>query len=190
MFSGRRLKTQEELDVDDTSLPRRQKLPRRYEKLAEAEFHYDPKSMYHQHHYEAFNLAIISIKTRFEQLGYKTFSNIEQLLIKSCVGENADVELKAVCDFFGDDFEEAALACELQILRELFTQKGGSAASTTAVLRDVRTSLTASQGDLISSVWRLYQLLLVLPATNVTSERTFSALRRVKSYLRSIMAQA
>ena len=104
--------------------------------------------------------------------------------------QNADTELKAVCDFFGDDLKEATLACELQILRELFTQKGGSATPTTAVLRNVLTSLTASQGDLISSVWRLYQLLLVLPATNATSERTFSALRRVKSYLRRTMAQA
>ena len=28
-----------------------------------------------------------------------------------------------------------------------------------------------------------------MPATNVTSERSFSALRRVKSYLRSTMSQ-
>ena len=28
-----------------------------------------------------------------------------------------------------------------------------------------------------------------MPATNATSERSFSALRRVKSYLRTIMAQ-
>jgi hypothetical protein len=33
------------------------------------------------------------------------------------------------------------------------------------------------------------QLVLVMPATNATSERSFSALRRVKSYLRSTMLQ-
>ena len=33
------------------------------------------------------------------------------------------------------------------------------------------------------------KLLLVLPATNATSERSFSALRRVKNYLRSTMTQ-
>ena len=33
------------------------------------------------------------------------------------------------------------------------------------------------------------QLLLVMPATNATSERSFSALRRVKTYLRTTMTQ-
>ena len=33
------------------------------------------------------------------------------------------------------------------------------------------------------------KLLLVMPATNATSERSFSALRRVKTYLRSSMSQ-
>ena len=33
------------------------------------------------------------------------------------------------------------------------------------------------------------QLILVMPATNATSERSFSALRRVKNYLRSTMTQ-
>ena len=32
-------------------------------------------------------------------------------------------------------------------------------------------------------------LILIVPATNATSERSFSALRRVKTYLRSTMSQ-
>ncbi len=42
---------------------------------------------------------------------------------------------------------------------------------------------------LISEVEILVKLVLVMPATNATSERTFSALRRVKTYLRSTMSQ-
>ena len=34
-----------------------------------------------------------------------------------------------------------------------------------------------------------FHILLVIPATNATSERSFSALRRIKSYLRSTMTQ-
>ena len=37
--------------------------------------------------------------------------------------------------------------------------------------------------------WILIIILLVIPAANATSERTFSALRRVKTYLRSTMTQ-
>ena len=40
-----------------------------------------------------------------------------------------------------------------------------------------------------SNVWILLKLLLVKPATNATSERSFSALRRIKTYLRTTMTQ-
>ena len=36
---------------------------------------------------------------------------------------------------------------------------------------------------------RVVTLVLVVPATNTTSERSFSALRRVKTYLRSTIRQ-
>ena len=41
----------------------------------------------------------------------------------------------------------------------------------------------------MSQVTKLLKLLLVMPATNAESERSFSALRRLKSYLRSTMSQ-
>ena len=40
-----------------------------------------------------------------------------------------------------------------------------------------------------SEVLTLIKLLLVMPASNATSERSFSALRRVKTYLRTTMTQ-
>ena len=48
---------------------------------------------------------------------------------------------------------------------------------------------SSSQTDLMSQVSRLMQSVLVMPATNASSERSFSALRRVKSYLRCTMGQ-
>ena len=38
-------------------------------------------------------------------------------------------------------------------------------------------------------VCKLVRLLLVMPATNAQSERSFSAVRRIKTYLRSRMSQ-
>ena len=42
----------------------------------------------------------------------------------------------------------------------------------------------------MSTACKLLQLLLVMPATNAMSERTFSALKRIKTYLRRTMMQA
>ncbi len=41
----------------------------------------------------------------------------------------------------------------------------------------------------MSQVSRVVQLIMVMPATNASSERSFSALHRVKTYLRSTMGQ-
>ena len=49
--------------------------------------------------------------------------------------------------------------------------------------------LSAAKKQLLSEVCTILKLILVMPATNASSERSFSALRRVKSYLRSTMRQ-
>ena len=51
-------------------------------------------------------------------------------------------------------------------------------------------SLSSTQRILLNSACQLFKLLLVLPATNVTFEHSFSALHRIKSYLQSTMTQA
>ena len=49
--------------------------------------------------------------------------------------------------------------------------------------------MTQAQKDLLNKVVNLMKLILVMPATNSTSKRSFSALCRVKTYLRSTMGQ-
>ena len=50
-------------------------------------------------------------------------------------------------------------------------------------------SLPRPRKDLLSEVLKLMKLILVMPATNTTSERSFSTLKRIKCYLRSTMKQ-
>ena len=54
---------------------------------------------------------------------------------------------------------------------------------------NVPSMFSAAERSTFSGVWKVLKLLLVLPATNATSERSFSALRRVKTYLRTTMTQ-
>ena len=52
------------------------------------------------------------------------------------------------------------------------------------VIKMIR-SLSQSNKLLLSEVVKIMKLLLVMPATNAVSERSFSALKRIKTYLRS-----
>ena len=56
-------------------------------------------------------------------------------------------------------------------------------------IKEYLSSLTLAQRSLLSEVCQIAKLVMVMPATNAISERSFSTLRRVKYYLRSSMTQ-
>ena len=52
-------------------------------------------------------------------------------------------------------------------------------------LLDAFRNLDKAKRRLLSEVMKVVKLIVVLPATNAVSERSFSALKRVKTYIRS-----
>ena len=56
-------------------------------------------------------------------------------------------------------------------------------------LQDIHKAILAlgTTASLFSEVLKLLQMLYVIPATTATAERSFSSLRRIKSYLRNTM---
>ena len=179
------------LDVEEPSLPRRRKVPRRYE-LGQGEPEYPPtaKDHYRQLYFEVLDLAVTSIASRFDQPGFKIYSNVEQLLFKACSGDNYMDELTSFCNFY-EDFSKDDLEAELKVLKTLFIEKTETGEKPSiSLLKNILQSLSSAQRTLISTVCQVFQLLMVMPATNSTSERSFSALKRIKTYLRSTMTQA
>ena len=93
---------------------------------------------------------------------------------------------------YADDFHQERLATQLSILHsnvglEVWDLNGG------AKLKGIVTflqSLNSVESELYTEVIKLTKIILVMPATNATSERSFSALRRLKTWLRSTMNQA
>eukprot|EP00731_Ephydatia_muelleri_P007396 Em0003g1644a len=177
-----------QFDIDEPLLPRKQKVSQRFETgIALAEFATSPKDEYRRVFFECFDLAVMSIRSRFDQNGFKTFSNVEQLLFKARKGQNYEEELDFVCNFLTNDFNKIELAAELLTLRTLYGTE--VAADEKPSVNSIKTALLAMQRKLLGAVVRLFQLLVTLPATNATSEQSFSALCRIKSYLRSTMSQ-
>ncbi|KAL5487102.1 hypothetical protein EMCRGX_G019661 [Ephydatia muelleri] len=180
-----------QFDIDEPLLPRKRKVSQRFETgIAPAEFATSTKDEYRRVFFECFDLAVMSIRSRFDQKGFKTFFNVEQLFFKACKGQNYEEELDFVCNFFTNDFNKIELAAELLTLRTLYGTE--IAADEKPSVNSIKTALLAlntMQRKLLGAVVRLFQLLVTLPATNATSERSFSALRRIKSYLRSTMSQ-
>ena len=182
----------EDHDISKPELPRQRKRPRRYEEGSHyVDFHESPKEYFKQHYFEAVDLITNCILNRFDQPGYKIYSSLESLLIKSLKGEEFECILNEVCSFYKDDFDRDMLCTQFQTLHVHYRKEHVGDVSTTTIfdLKKYFSSLSSGQTDLMFQVSRLMLLVLVMPATKASSERSFSALWRVKSYLRCTMGQ-
>ena len=133
------------------------------------------------------DLLINGIKDRFHQPGYQTYSKLEALLLKSANKQDATEELDYICQFYGDDLNADVLNMQLDILATNMPVESSShdLRFVVAYLR----GLSEVQRSLLSEVCVLASLILVMPATKAVSERSFSALRPIKTYLRTTMTQ-
>lgn len=183
-------RSRESLGLDEPSLPRKRKTPARFQ-IGDGACHVpsSPKDDYRRIYFEALDLAVTSIQERFNQEGFKMLCNVEELLLKSCTGEDIEDRIGVICRFFGDDFQEDALVAQLATLNQLCKSYTTDSPSIETV-KSALLSLSSAQRSLVNEVCKLLQLLLIMPATNSSSERSFSALRRVKSYLRNTTGQA
>ena len=177
------------LDVEEPLLPRRRKTPRRIDDgITVGDFPDDAKTFYRQQYYEALDLIISSINDRFDQPGYKIYKQLEDLLLKAIRKEDIEDCIAAVTSFYHSDINAAQLRLHLDILASNFPNDDGVSASVIDI-KDYVLKMSLAERQLIGEVSRLLQLYLVLPSTNAISERSFSALRRVKNYLRTSMSQ-
>ena len=111
------------LEISEPCLVRMRKGLKRFE-TGFGEPYYPPivEEYYRRHYFEIIDLAISSIKSRFDQPGYAIYRTMESLVLKSILGESSTEELEAVTSFFGKE-EISASTLELQ-LQTLATQFG------------------------------------------------------------------
>ena len=179
----------DEVDVNEPALPRRRKVPSRLEVGEGQGYHTStPKQFYCTQYFEAFDLIVACVKDCFDQSGYRIYCKLEQLLLNAASGKVYDSEFEAVMETYGSDFNPPLLKTQLHLLHVQLSQSVLEKITISAV-KDYILGL-GENCSLLSEVVTLVRLILVMPATNATSERSFSALRRVNTYLRTTMNQA
>ena len=180
----------ETLEVGEPSLPSLRKVPKRFEignVQSQCYFPTTVEEHYKRLYFEAMDLITTSITERFNQPGYRISRNAEDLLLKEANGENFEAQFEFVTKFYKSDLHPQRLHQQLQIPSTNFPSSAAKAR-----LSDVMEyfgSLPKAQRELLSEVCTIFKLLLVMPSTNAESERSFSTLRRIKTYLRSTMTQ-
>ena len=116
------------------------------------------------------------------------YRNLQDLLLKAVKGNHYRECLNYVTSLSHDDLDAQRLQLHLEILQANF----GLVHKTSVTVCDIRDhilSLSSYERDLMSEVVTVLKLIMVLPSTNTVSEKSFSALKRLKTYLRSTMKQ-
>ena len=140
-----------------------------------------PENHYRIIYFEAFDIVIARITDRFEQEGYQMYSKLEKLLIGKL-----DNDLDELIEFYGNDFEKDVLLAQLDNFHANYAfGQNVTVHDTIPVIK----TISCAEKLLFKEVVKLISMILVLPATNAVSERSFSATRRTKNYLRTRMTQ-
>ena len=177
----------EQTGTSSPKLPRKRKVPSRFE-VGEGKESYNDSSIedhYRRLYFEVLDLAVAGISQRFNQPGYSIYKNLENLLVYAANRKPFDEHLCAVLNHYGDDLASCQLSGQLQILGAYFAEH-----CEPVYLHDCIQALqnmSATQKELLSEVCKLARLILVMPATNASSERSFSSMRRLKTYLQNTM---
>jgi hypothetical protein len=127
--------------------------------------------------------AIGAIDRRFPLDTLSILSDAEEIICQP----NSNDKLKKVTEFYGDDIDSNSLLEQAIQINDYASSKQIEL----NCLSDVRQLLcdNTALAALVPHVVTLMKILITVPATSCTAERSFSALKRIKTMLRSTMLQ-
>ena len=167
------------------------KVPMRLGELSQDERIEDPEKRFEV---ESFNPIMDIILARLEERfkSFKCVVNKFRVLNPNFLRNASDekiIELSEIlCEEYNDDLNSMFFPSEMLSFRKVMSDEINSAND----IKDLAISLICGPSSLTASLQGVvdaYILFLTLPVTSATNERTFSKLKLIKSYSRSVMSQ-
>ena len=141
---------------------------------------------FRQIYFEALDYMVVALNERFNQPCFDAFATMEMLLLKAIAGDDVCDEINWMKLNYSNDVNIFSLETELLVFKQIFTEKANHFDDIIKVLQQTQSESLL----LFPNVMTVIQLLLVNPATSATPERSFSAARRIKTWLRATMTQS
>ena len=174
-------------DIKEPKLPKQKKTPKRFDDGAESHVYSTPKDLFRHHYFDVRDLIIGEITNRFDQPTFAFIQNVEKLFIDAANGHEVNIPPE-IRKCYENDVDFDRLKQQLQSLPDLCSNFFKVTNVDTIVQVLVESDSRAIR-SLFSEVTKLLKLYLTVPITSSTSERSFSALRQIKTYLRNTMGQ-
>ena len=117
------------------------------------------------------------------------FSTLEQLVLKAANQQPCEEEFEKIVCFYKTDFDSDILKVQILTVPSNISTVSNDTFETFHGVRKAVTKLKKPVICLINEYMKLLKLIIVMPATNAVSERSFSAMRRLLTYLRSSISK-
>lgn len=188
-----------ELGLNDPKTPRVRKIPKRLDSGSPAHQFSTEEEYHRKMYFEILDQVTTSLTHRFSTKDMKFLCHVENFIIGA--SENGSkVPALDVASFYTRtfekdgvieqerDFDEEQLKLHTKMFHDILKERNVKV----ACLMDVVVFLAknSSVASLLPHFTKLIRLVLTVPHTTCTAERSFSTLRRLKTYLRSTMTQS
>ena len=176
--------------TEGPQLPRQRRLPKR---LGGGDIEHafeSPSEYYRKRYFEVLDLLNNELTRRFDQSDFGVVMDMEKLLVAAASGKQVTLP-SSVTSLYAKDFDLDSLRVQLSMLPDTIKTSGIQTKSEKTSVRLISEAMNAVPvaKELQSEVHKLLKLFFTVPVTTASAERSFSTLRRIKTYLRSTMTQ-
>ena len=171
------------LDIELPTVPRVRKAPKRYESQSSPHKFTTPEEYYRKLYFEVIDTTLAFLRGRFNSETLDFLTKVENFIFGK--GDHVD----EIISFYNkDNFEKGRLTLHRDMLLDISkTHFKFAPKNITELISFVRDNLDLKLNDMIPQMLKLLKIFLTVPVSNCTCERCFSALRRLKTYLRATL---
>ena len=177
--------------TQEPTLPRYRKRPRRIDDGSTPHRYKTPKERYRHIYFEVLDVIKGEVERRFNQDDCEMVQKLESLLIDAANGKPSTPD-ESLLVFLEKDINKAKFLSQLTMVSDLI--KNAFDSSPIKHVTSIRTIADAMNTSdiykkMLEQIHIVLKIYFTIPVTTATAERSFSSLRRLKTYLRSTMTQ-
>ena len=175
------------INIDEPILPRQRRAPGRLDDGAPPHQFTSTADFYWPLYFEVFYIALQALDKRFKSDTLNRIARAESLLTNGIPHADNGSVLNEIISFYGNDIHAERLRLHINMLHDIIQQRQLHIGCLQDIVKLIKTDQAIS--ETLTELHKFVLLLLTVPISTCTPERSFSALRYLKTYLRTTMSQ-
>ena len=175
------------INIDEPILSRQRRDPGRLDDGAPPHQFTSTADFYWPLYFEVFYTALQALDKRFKSDTLNCIARAESLLTNGIPHADNGSVLNEIISFYGNEIHAERLRLHVNMLHDVIQQRQLHIGCLQDIVKLIKTDQAIS--ETLTELHKFVRLLLTVPISTCTPERSFSALRYLKTYLRTKMSQ-